>query len=305
MSGKKQFINFCKDYKIHKALPVTEELLCYYVAYLGDRDLACSTIKCYLAAVRDLHIEYGFPSPFDTSMPRLDRVIRGLKTVRGKQGRAPKRKQPITPKILRQIRSLWSKVHKDYEQTLLWTVAVTCFFGFMRAGELMVSKISEFNPAQHLTLNDVATDSKEAPSFIQLTLKTSKTDPFGRGVNIVIGKTADLLCPVQAMFSYLQRRGGKEGPLFIRLDGTPLTKPYFVKRVREALVSLGYEDSCKFSGHSFRAGAATTAATLKIEDSIIKTLGRWESTAYLLYVRIPREELKGLSKELAKFGKDS
>ena len=37
----------------------------------------------------------------------------------------------------------------------------------------------------------------------------------------------------------------------------------------------------KYSGHSFRIGAATTAAAKGIEDCIIKILGWWESLAYL------------------------
>ena len=285
-------------------LPVSEEVLCYYVAHLGDRGLAPSTVKTYLAAIRDLQVQYGFPSPFDTKMPRLDRAIRGLKIVRGKEGRAPRRKLPITPKILRQIRGAWSRLHANYDQSLLWTVAVVCFFGFMRAGELLVGKIGEFDPSQHLTLGDLATDSIEAPTFIQITLKVSKTDPFRRGVDVVMGTTSDELCPVRATFNYLQKRGNKKGPLFVKQDGSPLTKPYFVKKIREVLGTLGYQDQL-YSGHSFRAGAATTAAALKMEDSIIKTLGRWESAAYLLYVRIPKDELKGISQELATFGKPS
>lgn len=283
-------------------LPVNEEILCYYVSYLGDRGLAHGTVKSYLAALRDLQIGYGFPSPFDTKMPRLQRVVRGLKITRGKEGRAPQRKRPITPTILREIRRIWSGVGSDFGQTLWWAVAVTCFFGFMRAGELMVDKIGSFDPAQHLTLEDLATDSKKDPTFIQITLKSSKTDPFRQGVDIVIGRTSDDLCPVQAIGDYLRMRGACSGPLFVRQDGTALTKTSFVKEIREALSTLGYSDSNQFSGHSFRAGAATTAASLKIEDSIIKTLGRWDSTAYLLYVRVPRDQLKGISKELCTYG---
>ena len=45
-------------------------------------------------------------------------------------------------------------------------------------------------------------------------------------------------------------------------------------------------------------GAATTAAEKGMEDSIIKTLGRWNSIAYLQYVKIPREQLASYSKLL-------
>ena len=57
-------------------------------------------------------------------------------------------------------------------------------------------------------------------------------------------------------------------------------------------------DQSKYCGHSFRIDAATTAAFRGMEDSIIKTLGRWESLVYLQHVRIPREQLSSYSRML-------
>ena len=68
--------------------------------------------------------------------------------------------------------------------------------------------------------------------------------------------------------------------------------------MREALQLSGV-DITQYSGHSFRIGAASTAAAVGIEDSLIKTLGRWESTAYLSYVRVPQDRLAGVSKQLS------
>ena len=301
-SGQKRFLEFCSLYKIVDVLPVTQELLCYFAAYLGRKGLGHSTVKSYLASVRSLQIDYGLGNPFDTSMPRLDRILKGIKVDQGKQGRATKRKLPITPRILRRFRAQWSRVGKDYEETLLWATATVCFFGFMRAGELMMDKKTGFDPTQHLALADIATDDLSQPTMVQITIKQSKTDPFRRGVDIVLGATGNDLCPVKASFDYLKMRGGAPGPLLIQEDGSPLTRPHFVARVRQALIALGFTNASQYSGHSFRAGAATTAAAMNLEDSIIKTLGRWESAAYLLYVRIPREELKGISSVLSKFG---
>lgn len=39
-------------------------------------------------------------------------------------------------------------------------------------------------------------------------------------------------------------------------------------------------DSSKYSGHSFRSGAATTAAKRGLGDATIEMLGRWQSNAY-------------------------
>ena len=77
-----------------------------------------------------------------------------------------------------------------------------------------------------------------------------------------------------------------------------MTREVFVAKVREALSEVGF-DPLKFAGHSFRIGAASTAASRGVEDSLIKTLGRWQSSAFLLYVHIPRERLAGLSTILA------
>ena len=113
-----------------------------------------------------------------------------------------------------------------------------------------------------------------------------------------MGRTGSDLCPVAALLSYLSVRGTQRGPLFLFEDGRFLTRVRFVEAVRSALLSAGV-DHQKYCGHSFRIGTATTAAARGIEDSVIKTLGRWESVAYLQHVRIPREQLSGISCQLA------
>ena len=85
-------------------------------------------------------------------------------------------------------------------------------------------------------------------------------------------------------------RGMTAGPLFTFRDGRVLTRERFVAAVREGLKKCGV-DSTRYAGHSFRIGAATTAAAKGVEDALIKTLGRWESLAYLQYVKIPRRQL--------------
>ena len=60
----------------------------------------------------------------------------------------------------------------------------------------------------------------------------------------------------------------------------------FVSEVRKALMEIGY-NCALYAGHSFRIGAATTAAQKAVQDSLIKTLGWWESTAYTVYIRTP------------------
>ena len=129
-----------------------------------------------------------------------------------------------------------------------------------------------YDSATNLSIQDVVVDDHKHPTMVQLSLKSSKTDPFWRGVQIVIRSTQDDLCPVAALLAYLAVRGGSPGPLFRFMNGLPLTRPEFVSRVKGALQSLAYPDK-DFAGHSFRAGAASTAAAMGIEDSVINPWG--------------------------------
>ena len=116
-------------------------------------------------------------------------------------------------------------------------------------------------------------------------------------MTLVLGKMDQMLCPVTSMMSYLVR-GSLAGPLFVYPDGSFLTRDHFVEEVRGALDSTGV-DPTLFNSHSFRIRAATTAVARGLEDSLIKTLGRWESSAYLCYTKIPRLELANYTKVLA------
>ena len=73
-------------------------------------------------------------------MPKLDKFLKGVKVVQGKEGRAPQRKRLITLKILWQICTQLPLVGKDHVKTMAWVAALVCFFGFMRAGKLMIDK---------------------------------------------------------------------------------------------------------------------------------------------------------------------
>ena len=77
-----------------------------------------------------------------------------------------------------------------------------------------------------------------------------------------------------------------------------MTKSVFVAKVRQALEALGLNPE-EYAGHSFRIGAATAAARAGLKDSVIQALGRWNSAAFLHYIRTPRERLAAFTRELA------
>ena len=78
---------------------------------------------------------------------------------------------------------------------------------------------------------------------------------------------------------------------------SPLTRTRFVTNVKEALSKTGV-DATGYSGDSFGAGAATTAARQGVGNAMIKMLGRWKSCAYQLYIKTPQEQLAAYSCQL-------
>ena len=235
-------------------------------------------------------------------MATLQHVLKRIKSTQAKMGHQPRPRLPITLDILGKLRLIWEKTPHDYNSIMLWAACTTYFFGFLRSGEITAPITHTFDSTYHLTLEDISVDNLGQPGAVQVRIKASKTDTFRKGVDIFLGRTSNSLCPVAALLAYLVIHGKGPGPLFCMANGAYLTRDLYVREVRKALVAAGVDQS-KYSGHSFRIGAATTAAAAGIADSTIKTLSCWESAAYQLYVRLSREELASISTTLAKVDK--
>ena len=81
------------------------------------------------------------------------------------------------------------------------------FFGFLRAGEITVPSLKEYDPDGHLSVGDVALDSQTDPMVVRVHIKESKIDPFRKGVYVYLGRTENELCPVAAISAFLVVRG--------------------------------------------------------------------------------------------------
>ena len=115
------------------------------------------------------------------------------------------------------------------------------FFAFLRAGEFTVPSRAAYDPSVHPSVEDVAIDSRAAPSIIRPWLKQSKTDPFRQGVDIHFGKTDLDLCPVTAVLAYLAIRGSSPRPLFLFHDGATLSRGCLVSEARGAFAASGHD----------------------------------------------------------------
>ena len=247
-------------------------------------------MKNYMAAVRHSQIRLGLGDPRMSEMPQLGYVIRGIKK---STGGPPRTRLLITPDLLKIMQNSWSP-SSGWNGAMLWAAACTCFFGFLRCGEVLISSEASYDPQVNLSLEDVRIDSQIQLSLVEVNIKASKTDPFCQGVKVYLGATSKEMCQVSAILHYSALRGAGPGPLFKFNDGKGLTREQFVSAVRVVLRSGGIDASLNV-GYSFRIGAATTAAKVGMQDSLIRTLGRWESSAYLLNIRTPRSTLQAVA----------
>ena len=287
-SAQRRFLVFCaQDNSLSpsgSALPASEDVLIRFCCHLADT-LHHSSIKVYLSAIRSLHIEEGHPSPLVGCL-RLQRVLRGIKR---HQGSNKRQRQPITVELMHII--FQSLNFSVYNHTMLWAACCLGFFGFLRAGEFTVN--SPFNPDIHLAVSDVQADSLVNPSSFQIHIKCSKTDTFRQGCHIYVGAGKRDLCPVRALTQYLHVRGSTPGPLFLLSDGTPLHRQWLTSSIQSIFSAAGVT-GC-YTGHSFRIGAATSAASRGLPDHLIKTLGRWSSDAYQIYIHTPVSTIVGIA----------
>ena len=290
-SAQRQFIDFSTlDGYVSSngsLLPTSEQTLLRFCSHLADR-LHHSSIKVYLSAIRSLHIDQGFPDPLVNCL-QLQRLLRGIKR---HQGSSLPQRQPVTADLMRIIQH--SLDAHNSEHIMLWAACCLGFFGFLRAGEFTVN--CAFDPSIHLTVQDLQVDAEVNPSSLRVCIKSSKTDPFRQGCFIYLGRGQAPVCPISAILAYLHRRAPSSGPLVIDTHGQPLTRSRPSSFIQSVLQIAGIP--AQFLGHSFRIGAATTAAQCGIPDHLIKTMGRWSSDAYQLYVRTPVDSILEVSGRL-------
>jgi hypothetical protein len=278
--AQRKFLEFCKIYKFIPT-PVSENTLLLYVAYLFESGFKGPSIRVYLAAVRSMHIYGGFIYP--TNMVRLQLAVKGAVC----QSNPPVRKLPITYNILSKM---LAAIEGRFDATLCNAVMTLAFFGCFRASEFCVADASPFDAGSHLLYDDITVNLKE--KNMSVFLKKSKSDILSQGTTVYIGCSGRRVCAFCMMRAYLQYRNTISAvtdgaPLFITVLGDALKKEYFVSITRLALGLAGYNPS-KFSGHSYRAGAATTAGDNGFEDWELKMMGRWKSSAYTVYLRNPK-----------------
>lgn len=102
---------YCKLY-----LRTSENLLCYFMACLGQQGLPHLTIKTYLSGIQQVQIAHGFQDPHIDQIPRLCQVLSGVKTEARQQGRAPTHAYLL---LLQKPKAVWLGSGQYFDKSML------------------------------------------------------------------------------------------------------------------------------------------------------------------------------------------
>ncbi len=281
--GQQAFEAFCKNISA-QPYPLNEGTLRLFVTFLAHT-LSFATVQTYLASLRHRHIELGFSTNFNR-MDSLHLLLPGIKRVKG--SRVRQQRIPVTPLMLRQLKeALRQGQYPEVDKLMLWAAFTTAFFGFLRSSEFCSASKHSFNPQTTLLVENVTFTGVIA----SIRIKMSKTDPFRQGQIIRLAASGSSICPVRALKKHMQNCPNGKQPLFTFQDATFLTRQNISGLIKQLLGTSGLQG---LSSHSFRIGAATTAAAAKVPDWLIKTLGRWSSNCYEQYIRTPDNIIEGI-----------
>ncbi|MGO9007653.1 MAG: site-specific integrase [Beijerinckiaceae bacterium] len=232
------------------AIPASDAELAAYIAAHATT-LKVATLVRRLAAISMAHEAHGLPNPVRSPLVRA--AMRGIRRERGSAQRQAK---PLLREDLFVVLGAMGGSLKDVRDRALLLIG---FAGGFRRSELVGLD---------------CLDIERVRQGLIITLRRSKTDQDGVGckIGISVGRTRH--CPVLALDRWLAVSGIEQGSIFRpinrhgRVAGGRLSGEAVSLVVKERVAAAGI-DACGRSGHSFRAGFATSAvqagvSTLKI-----------------------------------------
>ncbi|MCK1271569.1 MULTISPECIES: tyrosine-type recombinase/integrase [unclassified Bradyrhizobium] len=249
------------------SIPASPEIVAEYLAQSANK-LSVATLVRRLASISKAHEVRGFPNP--TRSPFVRAILRGIKRT---YGCAQRQAKPLLRDELIHVLDATGDQLRDLRDRALLLLG---FAGALRRSELV-----------GLNVGDV----EHARQGVILHLLRSKSDQEARGEKIGIPFARGRWCPVAALEAWLAISGISEGPIFRPVDrhgrvhDGRLSGEAVGEIVRERVSAAGLDPS-GYSGHSLRAGLATSASQLGVPTFKIREQTRHASDAMLArYVR--------------------
>ena len=193
---------------------------------------------------------------------------------------------------------------ENSDKLLIWAVSLLAFMGGFRIHELLSKQVTKFDPSVTLLASDVSLRpvnlGNTSVETIQVLIKSAKTDKKGQGTLVDVYATNSDICPVKALKKWqaFSNFSTQNMPAFRLASGKCLTGTYFNKILKTCLGKHVDSETSFVSSHSFRSGIATVMGQLGFGDEELKALGRWSSSAYTAYLKLPRTRRLEMAKSL-------
>lgn len=238
----------------------------YIAAHAGI--LAVATITRRVATLSKAHQAMGEQNPCHAALVKA--TLRGL---RRKQGTAQKQAKPLMKDELFAVLDAMGDGFRDVRDRALLLLG---FAGGFRRSELVGLDMADIEMVRQ---------------GIIITLRHSKTDQEGAGRKIGIPHGRTQYCPIASVTAWLARSKITQGAVFcpvtryghlqpVRLSGDAVSEV-----IRERLAAAGIDPE-GYSGHSLRAGFATSAAQAGVSTMKIRAQTGHASDAMLgRYIR--------------------
>ena len=261
-------------------LPLSIPVVANFISFLHSNKYSPASVASHISAISYVHKLLMLDDPTHSFLIR--KILKGCKHLGG----AKDTRLPITKYILaRLLGSLTHTVNKPSFELLLKSIFLLAFHAFMRMGELVCTTNSDNGTV--IQCQDVAFQKEgDCAVSMDITLRHFKNNKDKRPIylHLTSNNNSDL-CPVQTLCKFCTEFPHTDGPLFQFPNGTPVSYSYVAHQLKVVTSFLGLNSSL-YKCHSFRIGAATEAAQLGYSESVIQTLGRWNSGAFRNYIRI-------------------
>jgi len=238
----------------------------YFAAYA--KTLSAATLARRLVAVRREHVLRGLSDPTKTELVRL--TLRGIRRLHGR----PQRR--VAPLKIEQLAAIVSRLGGETRDLRDRALLLVGFAGAFRRSELTSVGCKWVERGEQ---------------GIVITLPRSKTDQEGRGRDVAVVRIGGPICPVAALDSWLAMSRIVDGPLFRpvtkagKVLGNSLSPGAVATIVKQRVAQIGL-DPARYSGHSLRAGFATSATVAGLPVWKIKAQTGHASDAVLSrYIR--------------------
>jgi integrase len=238
---------------------------------LADSGFKAATLSRRLTAISNAHSVARLDCPTSTKHAVVKEVWSGIRRT---IGTAQRRKAAATTQCLKRM---LAHVPDNTSGTRDRAILLLGFAGALRRSEIVALNVA---------------DAVYVPEGLVLTIRRSKTDQerSGERVAIVLGPSPET-CPVKALRAWLLKSGISTGPLFRGVDrwgsvGNRALSDQVVALLVKKYVGPAGLDTTLFSGHSLRAGLATSAAQAGATERTIMRQTRHKSEAMVRrYIR--------------------